>query len=312
MAAWWAINIDRDDEKLYDDFHKKADKVEEICDKLLDKNENDVSALFYKGGAIGYRGLVHSLRDSWLKAAQDGKTALNLLDKANELDPNNVDIKFGLGIYNFFADYVPEKYPVVKPLMIIFPKGDKIKGLMQIKDISNNSKYAKTEAKFILSYLYSYYERNYYEAQFYAQSLVVAYPENPFFRQLLNRSFIGTANWNQAIDGWGKVLQLCDSNLYGFTPKIRREANYYLGVSYLGLRNLAEAEKNLLESEKLSSKTDKEPSEIWVDGLLKLGMIYDLMGNRSKADEYYNKVQNTGNFGALKEQAGMLKISRFR
>jgi len=312
MAAWWAINIDRDNEKLYDAFYEKAAIVENVCDEILDKNENDANALFYKGGAVGYRGMIHSLNDSWMQAAQDGKTALNLLDKANELDPNNVDVKFGLGIYNFFAEYVPEKYPIVKPLMIIFPKGDKIKGLVQIKDISNNSKYAKTEAKFILAYLYSYYEKNYYEAQFYAQSLVVAFPENPLFRQLLNRSFIGMSSWQQAIDGWGKVLEMCDSNRFGFTDKVRREANYYIGVSYLVLRKLNESEKYLLKAEEMSPRVDKEQTEIYLDALLKLGMTYDLLGNRNKSDEYYNRVINSNASSPLKEQAERWKRERYR
>lgn len=312
MTSWWAINIDRDNDVLYEDFYKKVEKVEGICDKLLDKNEDDADALFYKGGALGYRGLVYSLKDSWLKAAQDGKTALNLLDRANELNPNNPDVKFGLGIYNYFAEYVPERYPVVKPLMIIFPKGDKLKGLAQIKEISLNSRYAKSEAKFILAYLYSIYEKNYAESQFYAQELVVAYPANPFFRQLLCRSFIGLSNWGAAVDGWGKVLALCDSNLFGFNDKLRRESLYYLGVSYLGQRNLPEAEKNLLKAEEMSRKIDKETTEIAADGWLKLAMTYDLMGNESKADEYYQKVQNQGEFAGLREQADKWKRERFK
>ncbi len=312
MTAWWAINIDRDNDALYEEFYKKADKVDDVCDKILDKNDNDADALFYKGGVTGYRGLVYSLKESWLKAAQDGKSALNLLDKANELNPNNPDVKFGLGIYNYFAEFVPDKYPIIKPLMIIFPKGDKLKGLAQIKDIANNSRYAKTEAKFILAYLYSIYEKNYGESQFYAQELVVTYPNNAFFRQLLCRSFIGQSNWQAAIDGWQKVLVLCDSNVFGFNEKQRREALYYLGVSYLGQRNLSDAENSLLKAEDLSRKVDKEPTEIAVDGWLKLGMVYDLKGDRAKADIYYDKVQNQSVFSGMREQAERFKRDRFR
>ena len=196
--------------------------------------------------------------------------------------------------------------------MIIFPSGDKLKGLAQIKDISNNSRYAKTEAKFILAYLYSIYEKNYSESQYYSQELVVTYPSNPFFRQLLCRSFIGLSNWTAAIDGWQKVLVLCDSNIFGFNEKVRREAHYYLGVSYLGQRNLPEAEKNLLKEEELNKKLDKDLTEIAVDGWLKLGMTYDLMNNRGKADEYYNKVLNQGGYSGLKEQAEKWKRDRYR
>lgn len=62
-------------------------------------------------------------------------------------------------MYNYFAEYVPDAYPVVKPLMIIFPKGDKIKGMNQIKETSVDSKYTKTEALYVLTYLNLVYEK---------------------------------------------------------------------------------------------------------------------------------------------------------
>ena len=37
------------------------------CDKLLDVDEKNVDALFFKGGAIGFRGRLRAIRESWLK-----------------------------------------------------------------------------------------------------------------------------------------------------------------------------------------------------------------------------------------------------
>ncbi|MBK9229172.1 MAG: hypothetical protein IPL67_19460 [Ignavibacteria bacterium] len=62
------------------------------------------------------------MRENWFGAAEDGKEALNLLQEAYNLNPLNKDVIFGVGIYNYFAEYVPEVYPVVKPPMLIFQR----------------------------------------------------------------------------------------------------------------------------------------------------------------------------------------------
>lgn len=96
-----------------------------------------------------------------MNAASDGREALNLIEDASKINPENPDIIFGLGIYNYFAEFVPEKYPMLKPLMIIFPKGDRVKGLLQINQAIQNSHYARIEAENILGYINLRYEKKF-------------------------------------------------------------------------------------------------------------------------------------------------------
>ncbi|MCX6165281.1 MAG: hypothetical protein NTU73_10575, partial [Ignavibacteriae bacterium] len=119
MLEWWKINLDKNNESNDENFYNKVNKVLEVCDGILDENNSDFKAIFYKGGVLGYRGMLKSFRDSWLKAAEDGREALNLLEHASELQPNNKDAQLGIGIYNYFAEYVPDRYPVIRPLMLI-------------------------------------------------------------------------------------------------------------------------------------------------------------------------------------------------
>jgi tetratricopeptide (TPR) repeat protein len=109
LVEWWKININKEDESNDENFYKAVEKVEEVADEVLDKNENDDNAMFYKGGAIGLRGLLRSVRVSWLRAAEDGRKALNLLQRSIEVNPNNKDGLFGIGVYNYFAEYVPDR-----------------------------------------------------------------------------------------------------------------------------------------------------------------------------------------------------------
>lgn len=313
IVEWWKINLNKDDESNDENFLKSVDKVIEVTDKILDKNDEDYTALFYQGGAIGFRGLVRSIRESWLKAAEDGKDALNLFTKASELNANNKDILFGIGLYNYFAEYVPNKYPFLKPLMIIFPSGDKAKGLFQITDAADNSKLAKYEARGILAYLNINYENNYYESEKNAKILLEKFPNNPVFEKYLLKSYIGNGRWVEALTGWKKMLEKADSNMAGYNNDyLRREANYYIAVSMFSLRQELEAEQYLLKSEELSQKVDKSPGGYLAQIYLMKGILADKKGNRDEAVGYYNKVLSMDNFGNSHRDATAFKNSAYK
>jgi tetratricopeptide (TPR) repeat protein len=270
--------------------------------------------MFYKGGALGYRGLVRSLRESWLKAAEDGKEALNLLQKAYDINKDNKDVIFGIGMYNYFAEYVPDAYPVVKPLMLIFPKGDKIKGLSQIKESSNDSRFTKTEAKYVLAYLNLVYEKNYTEAEIYSSILNKEYPENPIFQKYLYNSYIGQGKWDLAIEGWKNILEKIDSNLAGYNNlNLRREANYYTAVCLSKLNRLGEAGDYLKNAEDITRILDKENETAFTSFIYLLsGMYNDLKGNKATAELYYNKVLSMKNFQNSHGEAEKFKKDGFK
>ena len=150
MLDWWRILLDTSTEQRDELFYEKIEEVIKHCDKILDEDPENIDALFFKGGAIGFRGRLSALRESWLSAADDGREALPLVEEAGELDPDNVDVKLGFGIYNYYASVIPEKYPIVKPLMIFFPSGDKSLGIKQLKDVAQNGKYTKYESRYFL------------------------------------------------------------------------------------------------------------------------------------------------------------------
>ncbi|MEO6694483.1 MAG: hypothetical protein ABIY50_01860 [Ignavibacteria bacterium] len=314
MIDWWKINLNKDKETFDEKFFKEVDKVVEVSEARLDKNEFDDEAMFYKGGALGYRGLVRSLRESWFKAAEDGKEALNLMQKAHEINKNNKDVIFGVGLYNYFAEYVPEAYPVVKPLMLIFPKGDKLKGLSQIKETSLNSRYAKNEARFVLTYLNLVYEKNYVEAESYAKFLHEDFPENPIFEKYLYSSYIGQAKWNEALEGWKNVIEKIDSGRFGYNSDgLIRESNYYAALSLSKVNRILEAEPYILRAENITNKMDKDEDHAYTSFIYLLaGMMNDVKDNKSTADIYYDRVLSMKNFQNSHAEAEKFKRVRFR
>ena len=304
LSEWWKINVDRKNSSLDDMLNEKVERVSDLCDEILDKNKRDVDALIYKGASLGYRGLTKSLRENWLSAADDGRQALNLLDEALEIAPRNKEALLGVGIYNYFADYIPERYTFLQPLMLIFPKGDKIKGVAQIKDAAENSKLAMYEAKYIIAYFNMQYERNFIESEVYCKILNTEFPTNPVFEKMLYNCYSGSGRYSEALDGWIKVRNkyLNKENGYQY-ESVLREADYYISLSLLKLVRLEELEQYINECEIISDKIDSEDTSFKVYTYLMQGMKNDMLGNRSKAIEYYEKVLNSKEFGNSHSEA---------
>lgn len=292
MSLWWQVFVNKQDESRDDDYLSKVDKCIKLCDDKLDANENDDWVLFLKGGVIGYRGFLNSIRENWLRAVNDGKEGLSLLQRSYELNPANKDAVFGVGLYNYTADYAGERFPFLKPLMIFFPKGNKDLGLQQLQDCALNAKFAKTEAKYVLCHVNLIYEKNYAESEKYALELFKMYPQNPVFEKYLGRSYVGEAKFNESVLTWLDVLVKNDSGKVGFNTKyIRQEASYYLAVSDLNLGKDDDALRLYNETVNLCNELDKDKETAYkVFSLLGLGMINDRKGNRNDALKFYDNV----------------------
>jgi len=313
LVQWWKIYLNKNDESKDEFFFQRIEKTLEVTDNLLEKNKQDMNALFYKGGSLGYRGLLWSMREKWLKAANDGRDAINYFNKIYEKNPENKDALFGLGIYNYFAEYVPDSYPYLKPLMLIFPKGDKIKGLEQIKESSQYGKYSKTEAKFILAYIYLFYEKNYAQAEFYSKQLNSEFPQNPVFEKYLYSSYVGLGKINEAYQGWKRVAEKCKNYEFGYENwYLHREANYYTAMCMMYMKRLGEAAEYLNKAEELTYYLDKDETNIGSNIFLLLGKYYDIINNREKAIFYYNKVLDMKNFGETHSEAEKYKNNPYK
>jgi len=129
-----------------------ADRVKSVCERLLEKNEHDGKAMFYLGGAIGYKGLAFVNRGEPHKAIWDGKKGYNLLEQAVEEDPTNYDAKMGLGLFRHIISKAPDALKSVISLAGL--KGDRYGGLRMIEEAAAKGTYAKQEAKRWLAELY--------------------------------------------------------------------------------------------------------------------------------------------------------------
>jgi tetratricopeptide (TPR) repeat protein len=291
MVDWWKIVIDIDNKSHDKKFIQVLDRVIDLCDKRLDENENDITGLFFKGGALGFQGRLYGNREDWLKAANCGREALPVVMKANELAPNNNDVLLGTGIYNYYASVIPDIYPWVKPLMFFLPKGDKTKGISQLNQASSNARYANIEAKYFLVQVFHNFEKRYQEASDIAGQLHNQFPNNVLFHKYVGRAFASLSNWKKVIETYNDILVRHSLKITGYESYCEREAHFFLGTAMLETGKLDTALIHFYRSDELSRALDKKgSSSTMVFTNLRIGMIYDLQGKHELALIQYRKV----------------------
>lgn len=293
MVDWWRIITDLDNTSRDDEFIARLDKVIEIADSILDKDENNITALFYKGGAIGFEGRLYGNREDWVKAANEGRLALPLVRKMAELAPKNADVLLGIGIYNYYAAIIPDQYPFVKPFMIFFPKGDRLKGLEQLKLASEKATYANIEATYFLLQALQNFEKQAAQAQPLALRLHALFPNNVIFHKYVGRCSAALGQWAEMSATYREILDRVRAKRLGYDASAEREADYYLGLEAMNEERFEEALRYFFRSDELSRTLDRGSfSGFMTLTNLKIGMIYDAEGKRDLAVKQYDKVLN--------------------
>lgn len=291
MVLWWKIMLDLQSTTHDDLFFEKMEKVIEVCDERLERNSEDAEALFFKSGALGFRGRLRANRGSWLKAAGDGKDALPIVKKLMKLNSDNYDLLFGLALYNYYAEVIPERNPILKPVALFFPKGDKKKGIEQLQITIQKGNYAKTEALYFLLQIYYVYENDFINAASCAYQLHEKYPNNSFFYAYLGRTYAASGYWRKSMDIYSDIAGKCKENAPHYTKYYEREAHFYLGMGLMSEKKYQAALEHFKVADQLSKTVDNEDNSAYQTLIvLRMGMIYDVTGSRSQAVSHYKKV----------------------
>jgi tetratricopeptide (TPR) repeat protein len=291
MVTWWRIMIDLDNRHYDEQFLDDLDGVVDMCDSLLKINRDDVTAMFFKCGAIGFQGRLKFHRDDYLGAANAGRKALSLVQAAASLDPQNYDILLGSGMYDYYADVIPNEYPFLKPLLLFVPAGDKKRGIEELTAAVQKGKFALIESEYLLMQIYYLYERDYGKALTLAQDLHGRFPRNMLFHRYLGRCHVSMSNWPVAGQIFAEILARVQSSMRGYGADTEREAQYYLGFLAMMDKHYEEALKHLYRCDELCRELDHDGASGFMSmANLKIGMIYDLQAKRELAIDQYKKV----------------------
>lgn len=272
------------DDKMLDKFMELTDKILDMCDTKLDKNENDIETLYFKGLTHSYRSLILlNLNKSLLKAASNGNDGYRILSDIVKRKPDYYDAYMGLGLYKIAIGFVPEKFQWL--LSIIGFDGNIKNGLDLLKTSMEKGRFTRVESKvyYSLSSITEKEDENNISVNI-AQQLCIEFPESPIFRLVLAGMLEERGKMDEAITEINKALELNTNSLQN---EIKKGAYALLGNAYFKKNDFANAVKSLEEHMKYVNNEDRYNVSCY-----SLGTCYDMLGNRSKAIESYNKARD--------------------
>lgn len=90
------------DNRKEDEFYKYCDMAIEKGDFALSKDSSDQWAMFFIGGAEGYKGTYEAHYERWISAFRYGWRGVSWFNKLYDMQSTIVDINYGIGSYNYW------------------------------------------------------------------------------------------------------------------------------------------------------------------------------------------------------------------
>lgn len=294
-VTWWRILVDLEDRSHDEAFYKLLQRCIDVCDRRLEADPDDFDAILFKGGAIGFRGRLRGDRRQFLQAARDGLRSLPLLEKSRRLEPENMDILFGQGVYNYFAEVIPKRHPVVRPVMWFLPDGDRELGLEQLRLVGREGRYARTEALYFLAQIHRLFEEDDAAALPYLRQLHERYPDNSLFHRYVGRALVGVDRWREGVAVYEEVEARSRAGHPGYHARGRIEALYYIGRNAQRHHRRREAVRALAAADSLSYGLGRKGEDQAVRGYvplanLYLGILLDELGDPEAAGLRFRRV----------------------
>ena len=304
LSQWWKIVPTNILAKQYDDaFFGYMDTTITYAEQLMRKNPNNYEGAFFLAAAHGFSARLHSERSNWRKATVHSKKALNYMEKASEANGLSAEFLFGQALYNYYTVWISQNYPLLRPVLIFFPNGNKPLGLNQLRRVANQGFYTGTEAKFFLMKILSNEENNPFDAYYLSRDLATRYPDNAYFQRFFARMAFVTGNIREAEQVSLLILDKLNRKLPGYESISGRYATYFLGYIYQNRKDIAKAKAYFTQCVAFAKQTDEEKSGYAIHSYLNLARISHQEKDIKQAKVYYNIVRDLAEDKASQKEA---------
>lgn len=294
LSEWWKILPDPKNTQYDDTFFAYMDSSILVAENLYKKHpEYRIEAAFFLAASYGFKGRLYADEDrkNWRKAAAVGKTALEYLEICKTQNNLSPELLFGDALYNYFSVWVPDNYPVLKPVMWFFPKGDKALGLKQLKEVSYNAFYTRTEAMVWLMRICNSYENDQQRALQLSEYLHQTYPDNPYFHRYYARMLYSRGMIPETEQQSLQILQRLDSGRFGYEATSGRYAAFYLGQLNEWRKKFEDSKKYYRLSMQYAEQNNSQESGYYLYSMIALGEIAEKQGNKAEARKYFREVK---------------------
>jgi Tfp pilus assembly protein PilF len=264
-----------------------ADEVVREADWRVGKNDHDVDALFARGWA-------RSLKCAYMAMVERGfSSGFRLATKAKDdearvlqLDPDYVDAKLVVGVYEYVVGALPWPFKLVIGFAGV--TGSKSRGLEMLYDDGNRGVITSVEARTVIA-LFLRREGKYKEAIEVIRGLKSQYPHNYLFYLEEANLRKDAGEGMEAVEAYRAILADAAKPNYFVQPRL--ELTYFgLGDALRGQRHYADA----AQAYEQAAQAVNVGTELKIRSFLAAGECRDLNGERQQAVKDYEAAIEAG------------------
>jgi hypothetical protein len=283
-ALLWQYEYEGEPPQRWSVVFKALDETIRRASARLRDDSSDAEAEFCWGQALlqSARGALAS--DSYVTAGSLAKAAAEHLERAHALRPDRVDLRFGLGIYNYYAATLPASLQLFSWLWFV-PSGDRRAGIEHLEAVATRGRVFAPDAQTtLLSIRYAEEEGRSTRSLELARELSEKFPGDLLFQFTEVRALFELGRYAEAAGAAAPIVE-----------RTCTQASDHL---YSGLAAVwsARATLELGDVEAAAAAVERIPAEDrvhpWVESwcVALLGQIEDARGHRSAAVERYQQV----------------------
>ncbi len=253
-----------------------TDVVVQEADQRLKKNPRDVNALFARGWARALECAYVAMADRSFRSGFGlASKAKNDEERVLELDPNYVDAKLVVGVYQYVVGALP--WPFKFFIGFIGITGSKSKGMALLQDAADHGVITSVEARTVMA-LFLRREGKYKQAVKIVRGLEAEFPHNFLFKLEEANLRKDDGEGMAAVYAYREVI--ADAEKPGYFASAKLElADYGLGEALRGQRHYREA----AEAYEHAAWTRDVGIELKIRSLVAGGKCRDLLGERKLA-----------------------------
>jgi hypothetical protein len=243
LAQWWQMVPSQLRVTAHDrPFLAYMDTAITKAERLYEQDAHNYEACFFLSAAYGFDARLNAERKNWRRATVSSKRALDYLAKSQEANGLSPEFLFGQGLMNYYAPWIADNYPLLRPLLLFFPKGNKQLGLQQLRSVAANGFYTAPETQYFLLQILYYEEHRPQDALPLARTLAARYPDNAYFQRFYAKLCFEQGQPRECERVSREILDKLSQGLPGYEAVSGRYASYFLAyLQQYRYKNLAQA-----------------------------------------------------------------------
>ncbi len=290
LNLWWQIIPNLENEEYDEEFLAYMDTSEYLSQQLFEE-VSEIEGAFFLAATYAFQGRLYSERKQWRKAAFAGKNALKYLDYTRGHEDFSPEILFGDALFNYYREWVPENYPILKFIMFMFPNGNKDLGIQQLKEVARNAFYTRTEAQYFLMRILASEGNDLTSALQVSRYLAETFPYNAYFHRYYARLLYQMGRYHLAKKESMEILKRIDEGQPGYESNSGRYATFFLAHINKTQGQDLMAKDYYLRCLEFGEKINAQDRGYYIYSLYHLGKIYQNLEEFEEAEEYYKRVK---------------------